>query len=295
METRISDTASAATDSAAPGGAAELAAQHGLQRVGARPGPLTYLRDLWAHRHFTFELARSRFIARNQQDRLGLLWNILSPLLQAAVYATVFGILFTARPDNWPAYVVSGVFIFRFTSKAITDGARALIGNLSLVRAVHFPRMVLPIATILVEFFAMLPAIAVLAVIVAATGEPVTTAWLLVIPALLVQTVFNLGVTFIGARITTHIRDFTQLLPLVNRMLFYMSAVFYEISRFPESIRPVMELNPLFAYIAMVRQAVLSDYSPQAYTWYVGGAWAVVTLVAGYFFFWQAEERYGRE
>lgn len=294
VRTRASETAVAAGLPAA-GSAAELAAQYGLNRVGARPGPLTYLRDLWAHRHFTFELARSRFIARHQQDRLGMLWNILGPLIQAGVYATVFGFLFNARPDNWPAYVVCGVFMFTYSSRTVNQGARAITGNLGLVRGVHFPRIVLPVATTLVELLAMLPVIAVLFIIVAVTGEPVTTAWLLVIPALAVQSVFNFGVAFLTARITTHIRDFTQVLPFVMRIMFYTSAVFYEVTRFPESVRPVVELSPFYTYIAVVRQAVLEGYSPQAFTWYVGGAWALVLLVAGFFFFWQGEERYGRE
>lgn len=301
VEMRISETASTAADAPDPDPAAsspaaeELAERYGLRRVGARPGPMVYLNDLWAHRHFTVELARSRYVARHQQDRLGMLWNILGPLIQAAVYATVFGILFTSRPSNWPAYVVSGVFIFTFSSRAITQGARAIIGNLGLVRAVHFPRAVLPLATTLIELFGMLPVIAVLFVIVAATGEPISVGWLLVVPALAIQTLFNLGVAFITARVTTHVRDFTQLLPFVMRIFFYTSAIFYEITRFPESIRPIVELNPLYTYIALVRQAVLENYTPQAYTWYVGGAWAVVTLVVGFFFFWHAEERYGRE
>ncbi|MQA83981.1 MAG: ABC transporter permease [Streptosporangiales bacterium] len=296
METSVNNLRpSDVTDLPAPGTAAEFAARHGLRRVGARPGPIRYLRQLWERRHFTMALARSRFIARNQQDRLGMLWNVLSPLIQAAVYATVFGILFTSRPDNWPAYVVSGVFIFTFSSRAITEGAKAVTGNAGLVRAVHFPRAVLPITTTLIQLFRMLPVIAVLFVIVAATGEPITRSWLLVIPALAVQAVFNLGVAFFTARITTHIPDFTQLLPFVMRIFFYTSAIFYEITRFPESVRPIVELSPIYTYIALVRQAVLGDFTPHAFTWYVGGAWAVLALVVGYFFFWQAEERYGRE
>lgn len=280
---------------AGPNGAAELAARYGLKRVGARLRPWAYLNALWGHRHFAIELARSRFIARHQQDRLGMLWNVLSPLIQAAVYATVFGLLFRSRPENWPAYVASGVFIFTFSSRSITQGARAITGNLNLVRAVHFPRVVLPLATTLVELFSMLPVIAVLMIIVAAIGEPITLAWLLVIPALAVQTVFNLGIAFINARITTHVRDFTQLLPFVMRMLFYTSAIFYEITRFPETVQRIVEFNPIYSYITIVRQALLGGYDPQGFTWYVGGAWALLMLVAGFFFFWQAEERYGRE
>ncbi|MQA95644.1 MAG: ABC transporter permease [Streptosporangiales bacterium] len=273
-----------------------LAARYGLAPVGARPPLGAYLRELWRRRHFATALARSRFVANSTGDRLGMAWNVLRPLTQAAVYGLVFGILFGAdRPADWVAFVTCGVFVFGFTSQALTAGARAVTGNGGLVRALRFPRAVLPVSVALQELYAMLPAIGVLAVIVLATGEPVSWTWLLVLPALALQALFNLGGGLLLARLTADVSDVTQLLPFGLRTLFYLSGVFYELDRFPDPYRQIMELNPAHAFIAMIRGAFLEGRAPGLSPWLVAGAWTAVLLVAGLIVFWRAEERYGRD
>ncbi len=273
----------------------EIAAKAGLTRIGRRPSLPAYLRQIWQRRHFLFELAKSRFVSRNQQDRLGMFWNVLRPCIEAAVYSTVFGLLFQRTdPFAWIAYVTSGVFVYRFSQQTLTAGAKAVTGNLSMIRAMRFPRAVLPMATVLLELFSMVPVVLVLALIVALTGNTPSLSWLLVVPAVLVQSLFNFGMAFTFARITIHVRDFTQLLPFIMRLAFYMSAVFYTLERFPAWARDIMAVNPFYTYISMVRQATLDAYSVSLGTWLIGGAWAVGTLLFGFVFFWRAEERYGR-
>ncbi len=80
--------------------AAEYAEQHNLHRVGARPGLVSYLKQAWARRDFAYELARSRIQASNQQNRLGMLWVVLRPTLNALMYGAIFGIL---QGGNKPA------------------------------------------------------------------------------------------------------------------------------------------------------------------------------------------------
>lgn len=298
-----------------PENLAAFAAEHGLAPVGRRPPLGRYFQELWSHRQFVFELSRSRFVARNQQDRLGMLWNVLRPAIQATVYGIVFGLLFSSasRPHNWIAFISSGVFVFTFSSQVATSGARSVISNMGLVRALHFPRAALPISATLVEFLAQIPVIGVLLVIVTLTGEPPSVYWLLVVPALIAQTLFNTGFTLIAARLTVHFRDFAQLLPFLIRLLFYLSGVFYTINRFPDWVRPILLANPFWDYIEMFREAtigrevsrkvgdhtVYSTLPPEQAldpkVWLIGGAAAVVALIVGLLFFWHAEERYGRE
>lgn len=292
-----------------------FAARHGLLPVGRRQPLGRYLRELWSHRQFVFELSRSRFVARNQQDRLGLFWNILRPAIQAAVYGVVFGLLFASstRPHNWIAFITSGVFVWTFSSQIAGSGARAVTGNMGLVRALHFPRAALPISATLVELLAQIPVVGVLLVIVLLTGQEPSVYWLLVIPALLAQTLFNTGFSLFAARLTVHFRDFAQLLPFIMRLLFYLSGVFYTVNRFPEWVRPILLGNPFWCYIEMFREATIGretshmegghtvyghlppEHALDPKVWLVGGTVGVVACVAGLLFFWHAEERYGRE
>ena len=77
-----------------------------------------------------------------------MLWQVLTPLINAAVYYVIFGVVLnTSRDvDNFIAYLCTGVFLFGFTQTVIQAGAQAITGNLGLIRALHFPRASLPIA-----------------------------------------------------------------------------------------------------------------------------------------------------
>ncbi|HLR95089.1 MAG TPA: hypothetical protein VK053_11220, partial [Jiangellaceae bacterium] len=133
---------------AEPSALAALAQQYGLAKIGERPPLGQYLKDLWSRRGFLWTMSHAKSYAQNQNNYLGQLWTILSPLLLAAVYYLVFGkLLGTTRGiDNFPAFLIIGIFIFMSLSSSVNAGAKSIINNIDLVRAINFPRAVLPIS-----------------------------------------------------------------------------------------------------------------------------------------------------
>jgi teichoic acid transport system permease protein len=290
----------AASNPAAPQSLAQLAAEHGLARSGARPGLVEYLRQLWGRRHFIRAFARARNEALYAGSGLGQLWQVLTPLLNAAVYFLIFGVLLdvSRSVENYPAFLIAGVFIFTFTQRSVMGGARAISGNLGLIRALHFPRASLPLATIVMELQQLLVATVVLLVIVLLTGEPVTWAWLLIVPAMALQTVFNTGLALLFARWTSRIRDLEQFLPFALRTWQYASGVFFSITvvtaDLPAAVRVLLQVNPAAVYIELVRDALITTHETYWFAWPLAVAWAVVAFVGGFWYFWRAEEAYGR-
>jgi teichoic acid transport system permease protein len=182
---------------------AELAAEHGLRPSSARPGLVSYLQMVWQRRHFILAYATARNVSMYTEARLGQFWQVLTPLLNSAVYYLIFGVLFKANRgiSNYTAYLVTGVFIFAFTERSIVVGSSAIRANITLIRALHFPRACLPLAYVLVEFQQLLLSMVVLFAIVLGTGEPLTWYWLLLVPALLMQATFNMGAALLIARV----------------------------------------------------------------------------------------------
>lgn len=270
-----------------------------LHRIGGRPGLIEYTAQLWDRRWFGIELARSRFRATNDQDRLGMGWVVLKPLINAAVYGLIFGLLLpsSTRPENFVAYLVVGVFIFQFFASCLSEGAKSITGNRGLVRTLHFPRALLPLATVFQNLLAVGPMLAVLAVLVVLTGEPITWSWLLVAPAIALMTLFNAGVALTTARLTIHVRDIAQLLPFVTRVFFYTSGIFFSVERITtlEWVELLLRFNPVHVYINLVRSALMTTETATAADWVAGAAWAVVLFVGGFVFSWRGEERYGRD
>lgn len=182
---------------------AALAAQYGLQPSSARPGLVSYLRMVWERRHFIVAYATARNVSMYTEARLGQLWQVLTPLLNSAVYYLIFGVLFKANRgiSNYTAYLVVGVFIFSFTERSIVVGSGVMRANIALIRALHFPRACLPLAYVLVEFQQLLLSMIVLFAIVLGTGEPLTLYWFLLLPTLFLQAMFNMGAALILARV----------------------------------------------------------------------------------------------
>ena len=271
-----------------------------LKPIGLRPPIFDYIRQMWDRRYFALELSRAREASDHAESRLGKAWSILNPLLNVAVYFLIFGVILKAHRSipNYLAYLVIGVFFFTYTQKSIQAGAGSIVNNMALVRALHFPRALLPVSMVVEELLSLGWALGVCIVVVLATGEGISPAWLLLIPALLLQSSFNLGAAFVMARMTERVRDVSQLLPFLLRTWLYLSGVVFPLGTFVKDVPPfigfLLTFNPGAVFVELARDALLTSYSVQPIIWVYGLFWAVFGLVAGFIYFWKAEERYGR-
>ncbi|GAA4599279.1 ABC transporter permease [Planotetraspora phitsanulokensis] len=300
----MSQPESAVADAQAGGPAQEslaaLAERYGLRRAIARPTLPAYLRQLWDRRHFIVTYATSKNVSNYSESALGQLWQVLTPLLNAAVYWLMFGVILAQSKsiENYPAFLITGVMVFTFTQRTVTGGAKSISGNLSLIRALHFPRATLPLAYAIQELQILGWSMGVLIVLVLITGEPISWLWLLIPVALIFQFVFNLGASLFMARIGAFVRDISQLLPFILRTWLYASGVFYMISDktrgLPSALRWALEFNPAAAYIEFMRDLLIYQRFPERWAWVTCIFWAVFAAIGGFWYFWRAEERYGR-
>ena len=282
---------------------AELAAKHGLSVSGKRPPLLKYTRQLWSRRQFIASFATARLIAMYTAAKLGQVWQVMTPLLNAGVYYLVFGLLLGQSrgiPD-FIAYLCCGVFVFQFTQSAILSGTRSITDNLGLIRALHFPRACLPIAFTVIQLQQLIFSMGVLGVIMLLSGQPLTFHWLLVVPILLLQSVFNTGLAMIMARIGAKTTDMAQLMPFVIRTWMYLSGVFWAVSTFtakaPHWAAVLLNLNPALIFNDLVRYALMTTVPASIlppHVWLITAGWAFAFGLGGYVFFWRSEEEYGR-
>ncbi|GGO83267.1 ABC transporter permease [Wenjunlia tyrosinilytica] len=281
---------------------AQLAARYGLTPSSVRPTRSEYLRLLWQRRDFITAYAHARITSMYSGARLGQVWHILTPLLSVGVYYLVFGMLLKAKGgtgDNYIAFLSVGMFVFTYTRESVSMGTKSIADRLPLIRALHFPRASLPIAATIVQLEQLLFSLAVVFALVLGTGEPVTLRWLCLVPALALQTVFNLGLAMFMSRIGARLHDMGELVPFILRTWMYSCGVFYSVEHVtqhaPAVIRLMLEWNPGAVYIELARFALIDGYQQiPANTWFAAGIWAVVAVVGGFLFCWQAEDRYGR-
>jgi teichoic acid transport system permease protein len=260
------------TDAAAPQGLLPdeplpgLAARYGLEPSAARPSALAYLKQLWQRRHFVVAFATARNVAMYSDARLGQVWQILTPLLNAAVYFLIFGVILDTKRGvpNFIPFLVTGIFIFTFTQRSFIIASRVINDTLPLIRALHFPRACLPLGYVLIELQQMLVSMAVLVVIVLGFGEPLTWYWLFTVPAIVLQTLFNVGMGLILARIGAGVEDVSQLIPFIVRTWMYASGVMFFIPALKTlflhaKLSFLLQINPAAVYIELVRNSLLAS------------------------------------
>ena len=248
----------------------ELARQHGLKLSGARPSLARYIAMLWQRRHFIVGYATARNVSMYTDAKLGQIWQVLTPLLNAGVYYLIFGLLFQAARgvQNYPAFLITGVFVFAFTERSIVTGSNVMRANLQLIRALYFPRASLPLAYVIVELQQMLVGMVVLVPIMLISGEYPSWYWLLIIPTLLLQTMFNTGAALIVARLGGSIADVSELIPFFLRITRYFCGVMYMVTTLPAAVPgwalKVLSLNPPAVFISLVRVALMQTYRVNA-------------------------------
>ncbi|MEG3630235.1 ABC transporter permease [Streptomyces poriticola] len=285
--------------------AAQLAAEHGLTVSGARPSLVEYVRQLWGRRHFILAFSQAKVTAQYSQAKLGQLWQVATPLLNALVYFLIFGLILNASrgmpKEVYIPFLVTGVFVFTFTQSSAMAGVRAISGNLGLVRALHFPRAALPVSFALQQLQQLLASMVVLVAVTVGFGSYPSLSWLLIIPTLALQFLFNTGLALIVARMGAKTPDLAQLMPFIMRTWLYASGVMFSIpimlADHPDWIADVLQWNPAAIYMDLMRFAMIDGYGSEnlpPHVWAVALGWAVAVAVGGFVYFWKAEERYGR-
>lgn len=276
-----------------------LARRSSMQKVGSRPPFGQYLRDLWSRRHFLWTLSSARNLAKNEGQRFGQLWALINPLLLIATYFFIFGFLLrTGRGiDNFIGYLSIGVILFSVSASTMTAGSRAILNNTGLVRALQFPRAILPISAVLTEVLGLLPGLLVLVVILPLTGEVFSWTWLLLPVPIAMQLLMQTGIVLVLARIVNASVDLWNLIPVVVRVMRYLSGVFFSVSAVTVGhsvLGAVLEYQPLALQLTLVRQLLMGEFSLQWSHWLVGLVWALLFPIVGLWIFWVDEARYGR-
>ncbi|MGX9900567.1 ABC transporter permease [Arthrobacter sp. SA17] len=222
----------------------------GLRRVGARPPFPDYLVSLWDYRHFIYYDARARIQTGNEQDRLGRAWLVLGPLLNGLMFYLIMGVLLKSGGgiENFVAYLVVGVFLFQMTSRAVTASSRVITANKNVIHAFQFPRASLVLASNVRELLSNVPVLITMLVlvIVLPPAEDISWRWFMLIPIVVLQFIFNLGIGLILARAISHFNDLSQLISYGMRLWMYGSCMFFSIDRFDNlpAIKSIMEYNP---------------------------------------------------
>lgn len=219
------------------------------------------LRELWSYRDLLWMLAERDIRLRYKQTALGVVWVILQPLVSALIFAAVFGVFAKLPSDGQPylLFVFTGMLAWNFFSGSLQRSGNSLVGNSQLISKVYFPRILIPLSSILAVFIDFLVSFAVLIVLMLAYQVAPTWRMLTLPVFVLLAFLAAVGAGLWLTALNVYYRDFMYTIPFIIQAWTYASPVAYSTSIVPEQWRFLYSLNPTVGFIEGFRWALLGQ------------------------------------
>ncbi|MFO0949389.1 MAG: ABC transporter permease [Planctomycetota bacterium] len=235
-----------------------------MANEGLAPRLRQYLFEVWRCRFFWLSLTKMDLHARYRGSALGIGWSLLHPLAMTAVLCGVFQNILSVDPRQYVPFVLTGLLVWNYFSAAITEGCLSLYRAEGYLRSHNVPLAIFPLRTVLGIAFHAILTLAVACVIAGVTiGATRSVAIVSLIPSLVLLLVFGWSVTVIAGLANVFFPDTQHLAQIGLQALFYMTPVLYP----PEIVSGrgldlVLQLNPLTAFLQLIRVPILSGQFP---------------------------------
>jgi lipopolysaccharide transport system permease protein len=221
-----------------------------------------YWRDLWRYRELFQVLARRDLTVRYKQTVIGILWALIRPFLTMLVFTVIFGRIAKLPSDGNAPYalmVFAGILPWTLFSTGLSEASNSLINNERLISKVYFPRLIIPIATIVVAFVDFLISFCIL---IAVMGwYRFLPDWrIVVLPVFALLAFFaSVGPSLWITSLNVKYRDFRYIIPFIVQFGLYVSPVGFSSSVIPEQWRLLYSLNPMVGVIDGFRWCILRE------------------------------------
>ena len=211
-------------------------------------------------------LAQTTIKLRFAGSRLGLLWSVLRPLLLFGVLYAVFThvVRFGGRVPHYEVYLLTSIVLWTCFSDAAGGAVGSLVARASILRKLRFPRLAVPFSVVLVALFDLGANLIVLFGFVIATGVEPHLGWLELIPVIVLLGLLATGAAILLSALFVRRRDVGPIWSVLQRGLFYGSAVLYPVAAFPDSVERAMVANPIVPLLTQARHGLLGQETPTA-------------------------------
>jgi lipopolysaccharide transport system permease protein len=249
-------------------------------------------RELWDAREVFYRFGIRDLVLRYRQTAIGVAWVILQPLAAAGIFSIVFGQVAGLPTDGVPYFVFSfaGMLAWNVFYGIVSRGSGSLVANQALVSKVFFPRLLVPLSSVisvLVDFLVAAVMFVVLLVVFGINpGWPVLLTPVWVLAAVLLAS----GVGVAASAIMVKYRDVAYVLPWILQILLYATPIAYSLTAVPEDLRWLFEINPLTWLMEAFRWSLLGLSSPSAWQFVALPVVAVLVFLGGTLIF-QRHER----
>lgn len=213
-------------------------------------------RAVWHYRGFVLGSVKREFQTRYRNSLLGAAWTVLNPLSMIIVYTVIFSQLMRARLPGvennlaYSIYLCAGVLAWGFFSEVINRSQSVFLENANLIKKLSFPRICLPLIVVINAGINFSIILSIFLGFLLITQNFPGWALLAVIPILLIQIAFSVGLGIILGVLNVFFRDVGQFMGILLQFWFWFTPIVYPLAVLPESVRPLIDANPMAPLIA---------------------------------------------
>lgn len=269
----------------------------GIRTTVIRPAPRwphLDIPELWHYREVLWRLVWRDVAVRYKQTAFGIAWAVLQPLVTMVVFTLIFGKFgnFSSKGLQYQIFVYSALLPWIYFSSSAGTSSGSLVGNKPLVTKVYFPRVLLPLAGVVVpvvDFFFALIVLAGLWV----WYQTWPSAAIVLAPAFLFMALITaLGVGLFISAVNVRYRDVAYAIPFLMQTWMFVSGVFYAFSSLPEYAQWILSLNPMTAVISGFQWGVVGTSPPDLWKTLISIASMAVIFVVGLWYFRRSEPKF---
>jgi lipopolysaccharide transport system permease protein len=221
----------------------------------------------WEYRELLWILALRDVKVRYKQAALGIVWALLQPLAQVVIFTVLFNRFAGIHGDSpvpYSVFCMAGLTVWGLFASGLSHASESLLNSTNLVTKVYFPRVIVPLATILTAVVDSLIAGALLLGLMVIKHVPLHATAILAVPIGAIGALFAAALGLWTSALNLQFRDVRHAMPFFIQILVYATPVFYPISMVPEAYRPLLALNPMAAVVTGFRAALFGTEIPFA-------------------------------
>jgi lipopolysaccharide transport system permease protein len=252
------------------------------------------LGDLWHYRELIYFLTWRDVKVRYKQTVLGAGWAILQPLINMVVLGVIFG-RFANMPTEGiprPIFTFTALLPWGLFSKALSDAGRSMLANRSMITKIYFPRLIIPLSSVLGGLVDFLIQFAILLVMMAFYSYAPTAAVVTLPFFLLLALATALGFGLWLSALNVLYRDVNYILPFLTQLWLLVTPVAYSISVVPEKWQWLYALNPMVGVVEGFRWALLDAPPPAPGTLLISTTITLLVLISGMYYFRRMERTF---
>jgi len=258
------------------------------------------LRDLWLYRELVYFLTWRDIKVRYKQTILGAGWAILQPLVNMVVLTFIFGRLAKLSTDNIPGpiFTFTALLPWGLFSKALSDAGRSMLSNRSMITKVYFPRLIIPLSSVLggvVDFLIQFAVLIAMIIFYQVSGiyQFTLRPALLTLPFfLLLSLVTALGFGLWLSALNVLYRDINYILPFLTQFWLLVTPVGYSSKEVPAQFQVLYSLNPMAGVVEGFRWALLGTQEAPGIMLVVSAGISILLLVSGLYYFRRMERTF---